>query len=104
MGRRILFACAECDTALMWPVDAEPQPDQADVGEATWATCVDPDGREVVMLHPTSRWKAKLEPSGVVRCPEGHTVGVKVNGDDAASARLSLLRERVVARQMRGRV
>lgn len=104
MARRILFACVECDTALMWPVDAEPMSTTDSVGETTYAEIVDPDGRATIELHPASSWKAKLEPSGVITCPHGHAVGVRKLNGKAANARLSLLRDRVVTREMRGRV
>lgn len=104
MGRRILFACAECEIALVWPVDATPARHPETLTEETFAECRDQHGHEIVLLHHSARWKAKLGPSGIVTCPTGHTVGVRHLNGDASNAQLSLLRDRVITREMRGRV
>ncbi len=104
MSRRILFACAECEAALVWPVDAEPLANPSMLAEHTFVEGCDSEGRSVVQLHPASRWKARLDPSGIVRCPQGHTVGVRALNGQPAAGRLDFLRERVITREMRGRV
>ena len=104
MGRRILFACVECESALVWPVDAEPRPNTPHIPEASFAEGWDSEGKAVVEMPVSSRWKAKFHPGGAVTCPEGHMVGVRHLNEDAGAAKLSLLRERIVTREMRGRV
>ena len=104
MPGRILFACAICDAALAWPVQAIPCADDAAFDEGSFKECRDGEGNSVVELHGANRWKAKLEPSGVVTCPEGHTVGVRHLNGHGAPGRLVFLRDRVTSRVMRGRV
>lgn len=104
MGRRILFACAECGTALVWPVEAEPRVSVDQLAEATFAMGSDDQGRAVVELKASSRWKACCDSDGAITCPEGHKIGVKTMNGDASAARLSLRADRVVTREMRGRV
>lgn len=103
MARRVLFACVECENALVWPVAAEPARD-GELCEASFVESSDADGRPTIEVLSSERWKADLDPSGVVRCPEGHAVGTQRLNGSPETARLSLLRDRVVARQMRGRL
>lgn len=103
MARRILFACARCDAALAWPVEAEPRAED-ELCEASFVEAHDSQGRAVFHLHGANRWKAKLDPSGVVTCPDGHLVGVRHLNGYGAPGRLELLRDLVTAREMRGRV
>jgi hypothetical protein len=104
MTRRILFACAECESALVWPVNAEPLTDPVLLAEDSFAECRDADGQPVVQVHSASRWQARLEPSGVVTCPQGHTVGIRAGNGRPSPDRLNFLKDRVVTREMRGRV
>ncbi|MDG2112863.1 MAG: hypothetical protein P8N02_09660 [Actinomycetota bacterium] len=104
MGRRILFACAECETALVWPVEAEPRSSVDQLVDATFAMGCDDEGRAVVELRASSRWKANCDSAGAITCPQGHQVGVRTLNGDKANARLSLMADRVITREMRGRV
>jgi hypothetical protein len=106
MPNRILFACAACETALIWPVDATPEcTDVArPVNDGSYAETKDCTGKPVVVVHPRSNWRLTVESCGTVRCPEGHRVGTSVELGEIRRAFLALERNQIVERVMRGRV
>lgn len=106
MVARILFACSECETALIWPVDSQPQCSDrlVAVNDGSFAEARDCDGNPVYVVHPESNWRLVLDGGGEVRCPQGHNVGATVELVPARPAYLALRCDRVVERKMRGRV
>ena len=106
MPRRILFACAACETALIWPVDATPEctDDVRPVNDGSYAETLDCTGTPVVVIHPKSNWRLQVESCGTVMCPEGHVVGSSVQLGEIRPAFITLTRAQIVQREMRGRV
>ncbi len=107
--RRILFACSECEAALVWPVDDEPREGPPatclyPVEDGRFAEGADPLGRATYVLHPDRMWHLTVDPSGRARCPEGHPVGTVTTGQNPPPWFIALWQDKVTSRRMRGRV
>ena len=106
---RVLFACNECDEALVWPSEEwrDGDPDGGclyTVADGFHVPSVDAVGRPTVMLHPDRMWRLTIDPSGRARCSHGHPVGTATTGQNAPPWFIALWTERVSTRDMRGRV
>jgi hypothetical protein len=107
--RRVIFACKECDEALVWPSEelqtSDPHPGCLySVPDGFYIHGVDPIGRETVNLHPDRMWKLSIDPSGRARCPQGHPVGTATTGQNPPPWFIALWTDKVTTRDMRGRV
>lgn len=107
--RRVLFACNECDEALVWPSE-ELLPGDPEGGclysvpDGFYTHGFDAVGRATVMLHPDRMWRLTIDPSGRARCSHGHPVGTATTGQNAPPWFIALWTEKVSTRDMRGRV
>lgn len=107
--RRVLFACVECDAALVWPTEelekSEPPSSCLYPVDDGYHQCsTDPVGRSTVVMHPDRMWRLTVDPSGRARCPEGHPVGTATTGENPPPWFIALWTDRIVSRPMRGRV
>lgn len=107
--RRIIFACAICDAALVWPseelADGDTHTDcHYTVDDGFFTHSKDALGRPTVVMHPDRMWRLTIDPSGRARCPEGHPVGVATTGQNPPPWFIALWTEKVTTREMRGRV
>ena len=107
--RRVLFACSECDTALVWPTEeaeknATPSSCMYPVDDGFHIQSTDSIGRTTFVMHPDRMWHLHIDPSGRARCPQGHPVGEATTGENPPPWYIALWTDRVEARIMRGRV
>jgi hypothetical protein len=107
--RRVLFACLECDASLVWPTEEIAQQTTSNsclysVDDGFYQCGTDGVGRPTVVLHPDRMWRMTIDPSGRARCPEGHPVGVATTGENPPPWFIALWTDKIVERQMRGRV
>lgn len=107
--RRVLFACSECESPLVWPSE-EWQPDDPmtscmyAIDDGYHRLDHDALGRATVVMHPDRMWRLSVDPSGRARCPAGHPVGVATTGQNPPPWYIALWTDKVVTREMRGRV
>ncbi len=107
--RRVIFACKECDEALVWPTEQWELNDPSSgclytVADGFHRPGSDALGRATVQLHPDRMWRLTVDPSGRARCTKGHPVGEATTGQNPPPWYIALWTEKVVSRDMRGRL